>query len=380
MPALEKFLISEIEALVSAHLLRSPEVTENLDGVRVIRNGRELISFCSNDYLGLSKNEMVIEEAISALWQFGAGSGASRLVTGNNPLYGKLEAAIARVKGAESACVFGSGYLANIGVIPALVGKGDLIVSDRLVHASIIDGIKLSGAEHKRYSHNSLDNLSNILENNRKLHKSCLIITETIFSMDGDKSPLPDIMEIAKKYDAWVMTDDAHGMGVIKHDINANIRVGTLSKAVGSYGGYVCGSKALVDYMKSSARSLIYSTALPPATLAASIAALEIMESDSELCKKPLENAKMFASELGMKEPESQIVPIIIGEAEKAISCSKELEEAGFLVTAIRPPTVPKGTSRLRLTFSALHEEDDILRLADFIKSKGWLEHLKVAA
>jgi 8-amino-7-oxononanoate synthase len=372
MPALDDIISQKLQVLEAKHLKRSLKLTRAIDGVLVDRGGKQYISFSDNDYLGLTRHPQVVEAARKALETHGAGAGASRLVTGNHPLYEELELALAKYKGTEAACVFGSGYLANIGAIPALVGKGDLIVADRLVHACMIDAARLSGATLMRFAHNNTEHCRMILEANRNEHQQCLILTETVFSMDGDRAPLHALKDLARQFDSWLMTDDAHGFGVLPVGPAADIQMGTLSKAAGSYGGYICGSQELIDYLKTAARSLIFSTALPPATVAASIAAVDIIASDAELTKRPLANAQYFTSLLGIKEAESAIVPIVLKENDKAVAASALLEEQGFLVTAIRPPTVPENTARLRFAFSALHEKSQIKAVAAIVKQQGW--------
>jgi len=374
MPALDDILQQKIAVLESKQQRRSLRATDRVSGVEVKRGGKTLISFSCNDYLGLSQHPKVVSAAKAALEKYGAGAGASRLVTGNFPLYDELESLLAAYKGTEAACVFGSGYLANMGAIPALMGKNDLILADKFVHACMVDAAKLSGATVMRFAHNNFEHCKMLLEANRMEYQNCLILTETVFSMDGDLGIVRGLKTLANASDSWLMTDDAHGLGVLpKHDGLADIQMGTLSKAAGSYGGYVCGSKTLVDYLKTAARTLIYSTALPPAVVAASIAALKIMESEPELVAKPLQNAKYFTQILELPEAESAIVPVVLKENEKALAAAKLLEEKGFLVAAIRPPTVPENTARLRFAFSALHTREQIEAVAEIIKTQGWL-------
>lgn len=375
MPALDTILQQKLALLGKKHLRRNISPSEREEGVYVTRAGRRLVSFSCNDYLGLSHHPDVIKAAQKALGDYGAGAGASRLVTGNHPLYDELEKALASYKHSEAACVFGSGYLANLGAIPALVGVGDLIVADKFIHACMYDAARLSGATFMRFAHNNMEHCRMILEANRAEHQNCLVLTETVFSMDGDRAPLSALYTLAEQFDAWIMVDDAHGCFTPStiHYPPSTIQMGTLSKAMGSYGGYVCGSKTLIDYLKTSARSLIYSTAIPPATIAASIASLAIMKHDPELTKKPLEKAKLFCALLGMDVPQSAIVPVILKENDRAMAASALLEEKGFLVSAIRPPTVPEHTARLRFAFSALHRDEDIQAVARIIKSKGWV-------
>lgn len=362
---LDDILSQKLQVLEAKKLKRTPMSNFRHDGVFVERDGKKLSSFSCNDYLGLSQNKRVIEAGINALKTYGAGSGASRLVTGECPLYSELETLLAQHYGAEEACVFGSGYLANIGTIPALVGKNDLIIADKFAHACIIDGAKLSGATLLRFAHNNTEHCRLLLENNRAEYQNCLIITESVFSMDGDTAPLAEISELAEEYNAWLMTDNAHLLS--SPPFPSTIKMGTLSKAIGSYGGFVCGSKTLIEYIKTSARSLIFSTALPPATLATAIEALKIIKEQPELCQKSLENARIFTDILGLPQAQSAIVPLIIGENDKALVASKMLAEKGFLVAAIRPPTVPENTARLRFTFSALHTREQIEELCRII-------------
>ena len=373
MTLLDETAQEYLENAKKNHLLRSLKDSSREDGVNVLRGGVKYISFSCNDYLGLSHNASVKKAAWDALEKYGAGSGASRLVTGNNPLYSELEKKLANLKKTESALVFGSGYLANIGTIPALVGRGDLILADKLVHACLLDGAKLSGAKLMRFEHNNVEKCSDILKKNRNEYKNCLIITDHVFSMDGDIAPVDELYKLAKKTDSWLMTDDAHGIGVLSktHKHTPHIQMGTLSKAVGSYGGYVCASDVVIKFLQNKSRSLVYSTALPPMVLAASLAALNIIENDADLVKKPLDYARYFTSQMGLAEAVSPIVPIIIGDEAKAVSLSEALESEGFLVSAIRPPTVPSGTARLRFTFSAAHNEADIDRLVAVLKRVG---------
>ena len=370
MPALDVVLKQKIEHLASKQLKREVKSTFREAGVLVQRGGEKLVSFSCNDYLGLSHHPELIKAAQEATAKYGAGAAASRLVTGNYPLYDELENILADYKGVEAACVFGSGYLANLGTIPALVGAGDLIIADKLSHACMLDAARLSGATLMRFAHNNIEHLKMLLTANRTEHQNCLIFTETVFSMDGDIAPIDAIYQLAKEYDAWLMTDDAHGLGLITPK-KVHIQMGTLSKAAGSYGGYVCGSKIVVDYIKTSARSLIYSTGLPPASVAASIAALKLIKSDKSLAKKALDNARYFTSLLGLPAAQSAIVPVIVKENEKALQLSARLEAQGFLVSAIRPPTVPENTSRLRFTFSASHDKSQIEAVVNILKAEG---------
>lgn len=371
MQSLLDFAQMKTEESISSGRRRILKQCIDREGPYVVRNKKKLLSFSCNDYLGLAQHPGLKEAAIAAVNEWGSGACASRLVTGNHSLYEELEKEIASLKNSEAAIVLGSGYLANLGIIPALASKGDLIVADRLVHSSIISGCILSGAKLLRFGHNSALSCNEILRKHRKNYRNCLIITEHVFSMDGDIAPITDIMAIAKDYDAWVMTDDAHGLGVCAQgeENNADIQMGTFSKAVGSYGGYVCAKKEVIDYLIGAIKTLVYSTALPPAVVASSIAALKIIKHDKKLCAKPLQNALLFTKLMGLDYAKSPIVPLIVGDEKAALQLENYLENKGFLVVAIRPPTVPPKTARLRLAFSALHHEGDIAKLADAIKS-----------
>jgi 8-amino-7-oxononanoate synthase len=337
--------------------------------VTATRDGRQLVSFCCNDYLNLTHHPAVKQAAIDAIETYGTGAAASRLVTGNHPLYLTLEERLARSKKTESAIVFGSGYLANLSIIPALVGARDLVLVDEFAHSCLMAGTKLSGATGHIFRHNDLDHLADLLASERAKHENCLILTDRVFSMDGDLAPVPAMAALARDFHAWLMTDDAHGTGLMPplDPADVPLQMGTLSKALGSYGGYLCASAAVVELLHSRARAFVYTTGLPPASVAAAIAALDVIHADPGLCARPLENARLFAARLGLAEPESQIVPIIIGDGARALNASTQLLDQGFLVTAIRPPTVPAHTARLRFTFTAAHQPAQVLALAEAV-------------
>jgi len=344
---------------------RSLTETARETGGRAARAGRHVISFCDNDYLSLSHDPRVMQAAAEAALAHGAGSGGSRLITGNHPLNSALEARLAVLKGTEGARVFGSGFLANLGTIPALVGKGDTIVMDELAHACMHGGAKLSGAEIRLFRHNDVADAARQM---RGAGGQVLLLTETVFSMDGDVAPLAELGALAEAAGAWLMTDDAHGLGITAQDNPAQIQMGTLSKAVGGYGGYVCGPAALMDLLTSRARSFVYTTGLPPSVLAAAITALDILKAEPERAEKARRHAALFCALMGLPAPESVIVPIIIGPEAEAMRVSAALLERGYLVTAIRPPTVPAGTARLRVTFATGHEEADVRAFAGALR------------
>ena len=345
----------------------------------VIRNNKRLVSFSCNDYLGLTQNKKVINASIKAVNKYGTGSGSSRLVSGNNPLYEKLEKSLASFKGGEAACVFGSGYLTNSGIIPALTSKGDLLLFDELSHASTNIGIKLSNAYSKSFKHNDANHVEKKKKKHRKQYNICFLFTEGVFSMDGDRGIIKELAFLADKYNASIILDDAHGFGVLgngkgsQYELNPVpkilIQMGTLSKAIGSYGGFIVAPKVIINLLYNKARSLIYTTGLPPSAIAASIKSLEIIKKDKSLVKKPYENAKLFCKMANLPKPDSSIVSIILKSENNAMKASKIIEENGYYVSAIRPPTVPVNTSRLRFTFSASHKKNDILKLSELIKN-----------
>ena len=379
MHSLASFARAKMAEIADADLTRVLRPTLRGDGLVVSRGGKKLISFSCNDYLGLSRHPKVIAAAIAATETYGAGAGASRFVTGDNPLYGEVEARLARIKGTDGAIVFGSGYLANLGIIPALLGEGDLIVGDELMHACMHGGSRLARAKILLFRHNDADHCAELLAKHRPNHRHCIVMTEGVFSMDGDAAPVKRLAEIAKAHDAWLFTDDAHALGVIgegrgsSHADHADgqvpLQMGTLSKAVGAYGGYLCADADTLELVRHRARSLIYSTGLPPAALGAANAALDLIESDAELTARPLAKARLFTSALNLPAAESAIVPVMLGEPKRALDAAAKLENAGFMVVAIRPPTVPDGTSRLRVTFSAAHDDADVLRLAENLRN-----------
>jgi 8-amino-7-oxononanoate synthase len=365
MSSLDAFARDALAKLDGASLRRRMVVTERGPDAAAVRNGQALVSFSCNDYLGLSQDPRVIAAANEAQARWGTGAGAARLVTGNHPALVALEERLAAHKGKEAALVFGSGYLANLGIVSALAGSGDLILIDALGHSCLFAGGKLSGAEMLRFRHNDVAHLESLLGKQRAKAGRAMILTERVFSMDGDRAPLAEILALAERHDAWVLVDDAHGLGVVEPGAYAPLEMGTLSKTLGSYGGYLCASRAVTDLLTSRARSFVYTTGLPPASAAAALAAIDIVEREPERAARPLALARRFTARLGLPEAQSPIVPIVVGEAETALALSKALEARGFLVVAIRPPTVPVGTARLRVAFSADHGEEQVDALAD---------------
>jgi 8-amino-7-oxononanoate synthase len=374
---LNSFAAGKLAQLEAKSLKRTLVPTHRLDGLWVERGGRRLLSFSCNDYLGLSHHPKVKAAAKDAVDLYGAGSGASRLITGDTPLFSELERRLAAFKGTEAACIFGSGYLANAGIIPTLIGPNDVIFVDALAHSCIWAGAKLSGAVTVEFAHNDVADLKAKLEARRGEGAHAIVATDGVFSMDGDVAPLDGISDACKAHDAWLMVDDAHGLGVVAGGkgsaalfptAQVPLQMGTFSKAIGGYGAYLCASQPVIDFIKTRARTVVYSTGLPPANIAAALAALDIIEHDAERVARPLAKARRFTRALNMAEAESCIVPIVIGEAETTLAAARALEAQGFLAVPIRPPTVPYGTARLRIAFTADHPDEEVDRLAASVR------------
>lgn len=377
--SLDDFAHRKLKALSRRSLNRVLSRTDRFTTRQVRNDGDELVSFACNDYLGLSRHPRVIDAAIKATERYGAGAGASRLISGNHPLYERLEQQLAALKRSEDAVVFGSGYLTNVGVIPVLVGSGDLILMDELCHSCLLTGAELSRAHVHKFRHNDARHVEALLTEQRAAHRHCLILTEGVFSMDGDRAPLDALAAIATTHNAWLMSDDAHGLGVLGAGRGSTfeyepvpdvpLQMGTLSKAIGAYGGYLCTSRAVAALIRNRARSFVFSTGLPPATVAAASAAIAIITEEPDVTAKPLDRARGFTTRAGLPEASSPIVPLVLGSAKAALEASRTLRSQGFFVPAIRPPTVPEGTARLRFAFSAAHREADIERLAEAVTS-----------
>jgi 8-amino-7-oxononanoate synthase len=350
--------------------------TARADGIWIERAGRRLLSFSCNDYLNLTQHPAVKEAAIAAVARWGTGAGASRLVTGNHPLYEALESRLAALKRTDGSCVFGSGYLANIAIIPALAGEDDLVLLDEMAHACIRAGARLSRGTATPFRHNDVGHLEDLLAARRGKHRHAVIATEGVFSMDGDRAPLADLAALAERFDAWLLVDDAHGLGVLgegrgavaEAHTNVPLQMGTLSKAAASYGGYLCAARDVVALMATRARPLIYSTGLPPAAIAAAIAAIDIIAREPDLASRPLAKARAFTRAAGLPDAQSAIVPVLLGDEAGAIGAQGMLEDEGFLVVAIRPPTVPPGTARLRIALTAGHRDEDVARLGSLVR------------
>ncbi len=355
-------------------LHRSPRVVGGPQGARVELDGHQVLLLCSNDYLGLANHPAVRAAAAEAAQAWGAGAGASRLVSGSMSPHLRLERRLAEFKGHESALLFGSGYLANTGTIPALAPAGTVVLSDRLNHASIVDGCRLARAETAVYRHLDLEHLA--WELRRAAGRASLIVTDGVFSMDGDVAPLEELLALARRHRCRLMVDEAHATGAVgpggRGSVAAaglagevDVVIGTLGKALGSYGAYACASAEVVEYLVNSARPLIFSTAPPPPSVAAAEAALELLESEPRRVERLRANAGalregLAAEGLDVGGSGTQIVPVRVGAAEAAMALSESLLEAGVFAQGIRPPTVPEGSSRLRFTAMATHEEAEL--------------------
>ena len=368
-----KFFQEQLDNKINNLNLRTLTEYCPIDAVRVRREDKEYLMMASNNYLGLTFDERVIEGAIKGAQQYGTGSGGSRLVSGTFPLFTDLERELAKFKNTEKALVFNTGYMANVGTISAIADKNTIIFSDALNHASIIDGCRLSRGSVKAYNHCDVDELKYLLKeverNTRKL-----IVTDGVFSMDGDIAPLDKLYELSREYNALLMVDDAHATGTIGSghgtaayyglEKEVDIQLGTLSKSLGSVGGYVAANSTIIDYLVNMSRSFIFSTALSPADIGAALAALHVLESDTSVLRRLQNNVNYMAdclNSIGIcATNNTPIFPILIGSNEDTLTVSNYLYNAGIIGTAIRPPTVPVGESRIRLTVTAAHNKEQI--------------------
>lgn len=372
-----------LEALAGENLLRARRMISSPCTVMAEVDGQMMLTFSSNDYLGLAADPALVEAAIEAARQWGVGSGGSHVVTGHMQPHDMLEAALADFVGAERALYFSTGYMANTGIVPALAGRGDTVFSDRLNHASLIDAVVLSRAENVRYRHNDMDHLATLLKESKA--KCKLILTDAVFSMDGDVAPLPELLALAQEHDAWLVVDDAHGFGILGADGRGTlshfgipfsdrlIYVGTLGKAAGVSGAFAAGTGKVIEYLLQRARTYTFTTASSPIIAATLIRSLELIK------KGALKRARLFSHIERLRLALSQtrwelmpsptaIQPVIIGSNEETLKVSQALSENGIFVPAIRPPTVPKGSARLRISLSAGHNDEHIDRLTDALK------------
>lgn len=378
------FFEKELQSIHQAGLYRRMREVTGPQGPRMRVDGKEVLAFCSNDYLGLASHPAVRRAAIEAIERYGFGSGASRLISGNTTAYRELEESLAGFKKEEKALVFSTGTMANAGIISAVVDKGDCIIVDRFNHASIFDGCKLSGARMLVYPHNDMNRLEDILKKAQTRYRRKLIVTDSVFSMDGDIAPLPQILDLSRNYDAMVMIDEAHATGVIGEKgrglreyyrirQGATIVMGTLGKALGSFGGFVAGEAPMIDFLINRCRSFIYTTGLPPAICAAASAGLRILQQEPDRLERLKTNAQYLRSklkDLGMRVlgDETPILPLLIGDSNVALQLTQQLWDKGIWIPAIRPPTVPRNGARLRITVSAEHNPADLDQLIQTLK------------
>jgi 8-amino-7-oxononanoate synthase len=379
------FVNHELRFQNEAWLLRSlfPLVGSQRGVIKT--NGKTLVDFSSNDYLGLADHPALIEGAKKAMEKWGAGARASRLMSGDLEIHHRLESAIAALKGKAAGLLFGSGYLANTGIIPALCGTDDVIYSDRLNHASIVDGVLLSRARFYRFRHNDLNHLEDLLKSHRSRYRRALIVVESLYSMDGDLAPVSELLELRGRFSAMLMIDEAHttgvfgakGEGVISQTLAdaVDVILGTFGKALGGYGAFVAVSNRMRQFLLNRAKTFIFSTALPPAVIGANLAAVKLIDKEPErrsrVCELASELRQALKKDLGLNTPsESQIVPVIVGDSQSALNLEESLRDTGFFVKAIRPPTVPEGTARLRLSVTANHSAGDVHRLLEAL-SRG---------
>lgn len=377
-------LASELESRKQKHLYRQRRLLQSPQGTEVQLDNKHYLAFCNNDYLGLANHPDVVRAFQQATNECGVGGGASHLVNGHHQQHHQLEEELAAFTGRDRVLLFSNGYMANIGAVNALLGKGDLVLEDRLNHASLLDAGLLSGARFQRYQHANNDSLSQYLTKPRPEQNRTLVVTDGVFSMDGDIPPLPDLAKSCAKHNAWLMVDDAHGIGTlgkngggcVEHfglgQDDVQVLVGTLGKAFGTAGAFVAGSELLIETLIQKARTYIYTTSMPPAIAAATRVSLNLLQTENwrrERLAELINRFRMGARQLGyeLMDSSSPIQPIVIGSEEKTLKLAAWLEEQGVLITAIRPPTVPKGTARLRITLCAEHTEQQVDRLLDLL-------------
>lgn len=383
------WIADELHRLDANELRRHPRNCEPLPGGRCRVDGALCVNFASNDYLGLANDPRVVAAAVRAAELYGAGAQASALVSGRTPIHAMLETELARFEETEAALLFPSGFAANVGVIGSLVNEGDVVLCDRLNHASLIDGCRLSGARFRVYGHCDLEQLARELDKARDARRR-LIVTDSLFSMDGDIAPLRELAELADRTSSMLLVDEAHATGVYgEHGtglceaispLRGLVRIGTLSKAIGSQGGFLAGTRDLIEWVRNTARTQMFSTALTPAACGAALESLQIIRTDTSRRDRVRENSRQLRVRLQASNwstlgaPDSPIIPIVVGDPQQTVAMSQRLLSQGFFVPAIRPPTVPQGTSRLRISLSALHSIADIDRFCECLSSLGDLK------
>ena len=377
-------------------LYRQRKISDGPQQVHLISNGKSVVSFCSNDYLGLTNHPDIVKAFKQGVNDYGVGSGAAHLVSGHSRAHHELEEVLAEYTGRSRALLFSTGYMANLGIVNALMSKGDIVFQDKLNHASLIDAALLSsafsGSQLKRYPHNDMNRLAQLLTAPEKLSEKKprkLVMSDAVFSMDGDLAQVTRMSELCQQYNAWLMLDDAHGFGVLgangagtaeEFSLDQEqlpVYMATLGKAMGGFGAFVAGSDALIETLIQKARAYVYTTAMPPAMAQALLMSIKISRKESwrrEKLKQLIAQFRSGAEQLGLSLMNSQtaIQPIMVGDNETAMNMSRKLEQQGFLITAIRPPTVPKGTARLRVTLSAQHEAEDIEQLLSALERVKW--------
>ncbi|MEJ2529893.1 MAG: 8-amino-7-oxononanoate synthase [Gammaproteobacteria bacterium] len=373
-------LTAQLQQREAQHLYRSRRIVEGPQGPQLRANGREWLSFCSNDYLGLANHPEVVAALCRGAERYGAGSGAAHLVNGHSSAHHALEQELAEFTGRPRALLFSTGYMANLGVITALLGRGDSLYEDRLNHASLIDGGLLARANFKRFAHGDVSALSRQMQSRKE--GAALVAVDGVFSMDGDIAPLPQLAAICRERAAWLLVDDAHGLGVLGSKGGGSLEhfalgldevpilMGTLGKAFGTFGAFVAGSEELIETLIQQARSYIYTTASPPAMAEATRVSLRLLQQETwrrERLQALIRRFRAGAEQLGLPlmPSESPIQPLLAGSSEQALAWSGRLEQQGILVSAIRPPTVPEGSARLRVTFSAKHTDEHVDRLLE---------------
>lgn len=384
--SLDEDLRARLDALESHSIRRQLRPISSGIGPRIVVDGRSILQFCSNDYLGITSHPAVTRAAEMALSRYGTGAGSARLVVGTSSPHCELEEALAQLKQTEAALALSSGYHANTGVLPALAGSEDRIFSDALNHASIIDGCRLSRAATKIYRHNDVEHLTTLLSATGTSRRR-VIVTESVFAMDGDLAPLSELASVAKQYDALLVVDEAHATGVfgsqggglvqeLELGAHVDVQIGTLSKAIGALGGYVAGSQTLIDTLINEARTFIYTTALPPSVAASATAAIQVIIQEPERREQLWQHARFLRKALDaagyhINPGNSPILPVMVGDAAQTVALSNALFTHGVLVSAIRPPTVPTGTARLRVTPMATHTENDLEQAVDAFIAAG---------
>ncbi|MCF6466116.1 glycine C-acetyltransferase [Clostridium sp. Cult2] len=381
------YLKEKIEELKKEGVYRKLPILQGANEAEIILNGEKVINLSSNNYLGFANHPRLKKGAIEAVEKYGAGAGAVRTIVGNMSIHEELEELLAEFKREEAAFIYQSGFNCNAGTIQAITEAGDLIISDELNHASIIDGTRLSKADRKIFKHSDIDHLEQVLKENRDKYKNVLIITDGVFSMDGDIAKLPEIVELAEKYEAMTYVDDAHGSGVLGESGRGTVdhfglhgrvdfSIGTLSKAIGVVGGYVAGSNTMYEWLNHRARPVLFSTSLPPAAVGAIIEAIKMLMESTEYTDRLWDNANYFKKKLGTLgfntgKSETPITPVIIGEEAKTMEFSKKLLDNGVFVSAIVFPTVPKGTGRVRCMVTAGHTKDQLDKAVEIFEKVG---------